>query len=176
MRRAAPWISATQQKLDNLNDGIQGVNRPNLRCLAPPLVEVPNNVRYRAQRATTARGRTETDPLPVSGHFGVRPLPSAATGRCRTLSRRSVYRKAAIRRGRSGHHQRNSRAGGFDHLGCTFGRRYSPAIGWARLGMRPSKRSIPRMVKKIRAMTATSRTCYRATSRLLPVITCSTRT
>ena len=44
----------------------------------------------------------------------------------------------------------------FDFLGYTFGRMYSPRTGQARLGMRPSKQSLKRMVRKIRAMTALS--------------------
>jgi len=46
----------------------------------------------------------------------------------------------------------------FDFLGYTFGRLYSPKTGKARLGMRPSKKSIKRMVEKIHAMTAISLT------------------
>ncbi len=46
----------------------------------------------------------------------------------------------------------------FDFLGYTFGRMYSPTTGQARLGMRPSKKSIKRMVRKIHAMTAISMT------------------
>ena len=46
----------------------------------------------------------------------------------------------------------------FDFLGYTFGRMYSPRTGQARLGMRPSKKSIKRMVRKIHAMTAISMT------------------
>jgi RNA-directed DNA polymerase len=42
----------------------------------------------------------------------------------------------------------------FDFLGYTFGRMYSAKTGQARLGMRPSKKSIRRMVEKIHAMTA----------------------
>jgi len=44
----------------------------------------------------------------------------------------------------------------FDFLGYTFGQMYSPRTGQARLGMRPSKQSLKRMVGKIRAMTALS--------------------
>jgi len=44
----------------------------------------------------------------------------------------------------------------FAFLGYTFGRMYSPRTGQARLGMRPSKQSLKRMVRKIRAMTALS--------------------
>ncbi len=44
----------------------------------------------------------------------------------------------------------------FDFLGYTFGRLYSPKTGRPRLGMRPSKKSIKRMVQKIHAMTAIS--------------------
>jgi RNA-directed DNA polymerase len=44
--------------------------------------------------------------------------------------------------------------GEFDFLGYTFGRLYSAKTGQARLGMRPSKKSIRRMVKKIHALTA----------------------
>ena len=38
--------------------------------------------------------------------------------------------------------------GEFDFLGYTFGRMYSPTTGQARLGYRPSKKSIKRMVEK----------------------------
>jgi RNA-directed DNA polymerase len=53
--------------------------------------------------------------------------------------------------------------GSFDFLGYTFGRMYSPTTGQARLGMRPSKKSIRRMVEKIHAMTATSMTWQETT-------------
>ena len=43
--------------------------------------------------------------------------------------------------------------GEFDFLGYTFGRLYSPETGKARLGYRPSKKSIKRMVEKIHALT-----------------------
>jgi group II intron reverse transcriptase/maturase len=46
----------------------------------------------------------------------------------------------------------------FDFLGYTFGRLYSPKTGKARLGMRPSKKAIKRMVDNIHAMTAISLT------------------
>ena len=46
----------------------------------------------------------------------------------------------------------------FDFLGYTFGRLYSPRTGKARLGQRPSKKSVQRMVRKIHAMTAISLT------------------
>ena len=46
----------------------------------------------------------------------------------------------------------------FDFLGYTFGRLYSPSTGMARIGMRPSKKSIRRMVEKIHALTAASTT------------------
>jgi RNA-directed DNA polymerase len=48
--------------------------------------------------------------------------------------------------------------GEFDFLGYTFGRMYSARTGLARLGYRPSKKSIRRMVVKIHAMTAVSMT------------------
>ena len=44
--------------------------------------------------------------------------------------------------------------GEFDFLGYTFGRMYSATTGKARLGFRPSKKSIRRMVEKIHALTA----------------------
>ena len=46
----------------------------------------------------------------------------------------------------------------FDFLGYTFGRLYSPRTGQPRLGQRPSKKSLQRMVRKIYAMTAISMT------------------
>ena len=53
--------------------------------------------------------------------------------------------------------------GEFDFLGYTFGRMYSPTSGKAYLGMRPSKKSIRRMVEKLHAMTATSMTWQETT-------------
>ena len=44
--------------------------------------------------------------------------------------------------------------GRFEFLGYTFGRLYSAKTGQARLGMRPSKKSVRRMVEKIHALTA----------------------
>ena len=41
----------------------------------------------------------------------------------------------------------------FDFLGYTFGRMYSAKTGQARLGHRPSKKSIKRMVEKVHALT-----------------------
>ena len=46
--------------------------------------------------------------------------------------------------------------GQFDFLGYTFGRLYSARTGQARLGYRPSKKAIKRMVEKIHALTALS--------------------
>jgi RNA-directed DNA polymerase len=42
----------------------------------------------------------------------------------------------------------------FDFLGYTFGRMYSARTGQARIGFRPSKKSIQRMVRKVHALTA----------------------
>ena len=43
--------------------------------------------------------------------------------------------------------------GEFDFLGFTFGRMYSRTTGQARLALRPSKKSIKRMVDKVHALT-----------------------
>jgi RNA-directed DNA polymerase len=51
----------------------------------------------------------------------------------------------------------------FDFLGYTFGRMYSARTGQARLGQRPSKKSIRGMVEKIHAMTARSGTWQETT-------------
>jgi RNA-directed DNA polymerase len=51
----------------------------------------------------------------------------------------------------------------FDFLGYTFGRMYMRTTGKAHLGLRPSKKSIRRMVEKIHAMTATSTTWQETT-------------
>jgi group II intron reverse transcriptase/maturase len=48
--------------------------------------------------------------------------------------------------------------GEFDFLGYSFGRMYSARTGQARLGYRPSKKSIKRMVEKVHAMTVRSMT------------------
>jgi RNA-directed DNA polymerase len=48
--------------------------------------------------------------------------------------------------------------GEFDFLGYSFGRMYSARTGQARLGYRPSKKSIKRMVENVHALTAHSRT------------------
>ena len=47
--------------------------------------------------------------------------------------------------------------GEFDFLGYTFGRMYSPTTGKARLGHRPAKKSIKRMVEKVHALTDRAR-------------------
>src|ERR1700674_4154097 len=48
--------------------------------------------------------------------------------------------------------------GEFDFLGYSFGRMYSARTGQARLGYRPSRKSIKRMVEKIHALTVHART------------------
>jgi group II intron reverse transcriptase/maturase len=53
--------------------------------------------------------------------------------------------------------------GEFDFLGYTFGRMYSARTGQARLGYRPSKKSIRRMVEKVHAMTDVSMTWQETT-------------
>jgi group II intron reverse transcriptase/maturase len=57
----------------------------------------------------------------------------------------------------------------FDFLGYTFGRMYSRTTGKARLGMRPSKKSIRRMVEKLHAMTAVSVT-WQGTKELVSML------
>jgi len=47
--------------------------------------------------------------------------------------------------------------GEFDFLGFTFGRMYSRTTGQARLALRPSKKSIKRMVEKVHALTDRAR-------------------
>jgi len=56
--------------------------------------------------------------------------------------------------------------GEFDFLGYTFGRLYSATTGQPRMGMRPSKKSIRRMVEKIHAMTAL-KTVWQETTELV---------
>ena len=54
--------------------------------------------------------------------------------------------------------------GEFDFLGYTFGRMYSPETGKARLGYRPSKKSIRRMVEEVNALTDRADTSQETTS------------
>ena len=56
--------------------------------------------------------------------------------------------------------------GEFDFLGYTFGRMYSPGTGKARLGQRPSKKSIKRMVRKVHVLTDRAGT-WQKTTRLV---------
>jgi RNA-directed DNA polymerase len=56
--------------------------------------------------------------------------------------------------------------GAFDFLGYTFGRMYSARTGQARLGYRPSKKSIRRVVEKVHALTDRSGT-WQETTRLV---------
>jgi len=56
--------------------------------------------------------------------------------------------------------------GEFDFLGYTFGRMYSAKTGQARLGPRPSKKSVRRMVGKIHALTVRSM-CWQETTELV---------
>ena len=53
--------------------------------------------------------------------------------------------------------------GEFDFLGYTFGRMYSARTGQARMGYRPSKKSIQRMVEKVHALTDRSGTWQETT-------------
>jgi len=53
--------------------------------------------------------------------------------------------------------------GEFDFLGYTFGRMYSAKTGQARLGYRPSRKSIKRVIESVRALTARSRTWQETT-------------
>ena len=53
--------------------------------------------------------------------------------------------------------------GEFDFLGYTFGRMFSARTGQARLGYRPSKKSIKRMVEQIHALTGRTRTWQETT-------------
>jgi group II intron reverse transcriptase/maturase len=56
--------------------------------------------------------------------------------------------------------------GEFDFLGYTFGRMYSPVTGKARLGYRPSKKSLKRMVERVHALTIRAAT-WQETTRLV---------
>jgi RNA-directed DNA polymerase len=53
--------------------------------------------------------------------------------------------------------------GEFDFLGYTFGRMFSPTTGQARLGLRPSKKSVKRMVERIHALTDRARSWQETT-------------
>jgi group II intron reverse transcriptase/maturase len=55
----------------------------------------------------------------------------------------------------------------FDFLGYTFGRMYFTRTSQAYLGMRPSKKSIRRMVEKIHALTATNTTWQETTELIM---------
>src|SRR5579864_8564719 len=59
--------------------------------------------------------------------------------------------------------------GEFDFLGYTFGRMYSPTTGKARLGHRPSKKSIKRMVERVHALTDRAHT-WQETTELVDVL------
>jgi len=56
--------------------------------------------------------------------------------------------------------------GEFDFLGYTFGRRYSPKTGQARIALWPSKKSIGRMVEKVHELTD-PRTSWQETTELV---------
>ena len=53
--------------------------------------------------------------------------------------------------------------GEFDFLGYTFGRLYSPRTGQARLGQRPSKKSIKRAVETVHELTVRAHTWQETT-------------
>src|SRR5207237_2855056 len=59
--------------------------------------------------------------------------------------------------------------GEFDFLGYTFGRMYSPTTGKARLGYRPSKTSITRMVERAQALTDRAHS-WRETTELVDML------
>jgi len=58
----------------------------------------------------------------------------------------------------------------FDFLGYTFGRMYKRTTGKAYLGVRPSKKSIRRMVEKVHTLTAVSGT-WQETTQLVKLVT-----
>ena len=62
----------------------------------------------------------------------------------------------------------------FDFLGYTFGRMYMRTTGKAHLGLRPSKKSIRRMVEKIHALTTVSMT-WQGTTELVNRLNCTLR-
>jgi RNA-directed DNA polymerase len=64
--------------------------------------------------------------------------------------------------------------GEFDFLGYTFGRMYSARTGKARLGHRPSKKSIKRAVEKIHALTDRAGT-WQETTELVDKLNCTLR-
>ena len=53
--------------------------------------------------------------------------------------------------------------GEFDFLGYTFGQLYSPKTGQARLGQRPSKKSIKRAIENVHALTVRANTWQETT-------------
>jgi RNA-directed DNA polymerase len=63
----------------------------------------------------------------------------------------------------------NVPAGEFDFLGYTFGRMYSPTTGKVRLGYRPSKKCIRRMVEKVHAVTDRAHS-WRETTELVDML------
>ena len=54
--------------------------------------------------------------------------------------------------------------GEFDFLGYTFGRMFSARTGQARIGYRPSRKSIQRVVEKVHALTGRSDTWHETTT------------
>jgi RNA-directed DNA polymerase len=64
--------------------------------------------------------------------------------------------------------------GSFEFLGYTFGRLYQPTTGKAYLGMRPSNKSIRRMVETVHAMTA-AHTTWQETTQLVSELNRSLR-
>jgi RNA-directed DNA polymerase len=64
--------------------------------------------------------------------------------------------------------------GEFDFLGYTFGRMYKRTTGKAYLGVRPSKKSIRRMVAKVHALTAVSGT-WQETTQLVKLLNSTLR-
>jgi hypothetical protein len=56
--------------------------------------------------------------------------------------------------------------GHFDFLGYTFGQLYWPQTGRAYISMRPSKKSIKRMVEKVPALT-NRKTCWQETTEVV---------
>src|SRR5271165_949149 len=123
-------------------------------------------VTYRGRRECA--GRNASERRASLEKVDVQADPTAISGKADTLGEMSEDDAQSLHRGTGGstytRKARATREAPKRGQGCTFGRMFSARTGQARIGYRPSKKSIQRVVEKVHALTDRSGTWQETTT------------